>query len=263
MSALKYPEFILALSRETFLRLGIREGFNEQFAYDEFIELVQNGIVIRQRQHLDEMRPWGESHKGDRDYSQWLNYLTIENSDGTIHPYLRARTGNGETNLQGRGSIGAGGHTDLIDVAHHNSVIDLRETVLNNVVRELFEELQFFIDGQRIVTHTEEGVLLSTARTLSQLGRLYFEGIIFDNSDNVGRLHFAVALRFVLHPTVTIKGNEDGLDFIPAVRPQYLGSTYPDVTFENWSKLYAFHLCNADAPIPKNDLLRFLPGHVV
>lgn len=260
MSQYKYPEFILAIARDTFQAIGLREGFNEQFTFDEFISLVQAGVTIRQRNHLDESRHWGESHKGDRDYSQWLNYFVVENFDGTINPYLRSREGTGESDLQGRGSIGVGGHTDLIDVAHHKSVIDLRNTVLYNVVREFFEECAVYVNDIRVGL---SGDVLTDLNTLSHIATLHFEGILFDNSDPVGRLHFANCLRIKLKEGVTVTSGEEVIDFIPAVRVQDLGATYPNVTFENWSKEFAFHLCNAEAPNPKYNLLRFLPGMVV
>ena len=255
MSQYKYPEFIMALSRETFLQIGIREGFNPQFDFEEFLTLVQAGVVIRQRNHLDEYRPWGESHKGDRDYSQWLNYFVVENYDDTINPYLRSREGNGESDLQGRGSIGVGGHTDFVDIHSHQSVINLRQTVLANVAREFFEECAVFVNGVRAVStgNSREDIAL-----LASIATLHFEGIIFDNSDPVGRLHFAMALRIKLKQGVTVSSGEEVIDFIPPVRVQDLGATYDKVTFENWSKLYAFHLCNADAPNPKYDMLRYV-----
>jgi predicted NUDIX family phosphoesterase len=260
MSQYKYPEFILALSRETFLQIGIREGFNPQFNFEEFLTLVQSGVVIRQRNHLDEYRPWGESHKGDRDYSQWLNYFVVENYDDTINPYMRSREGNGESDLQGRGSIGVGGHTDFVDIVAHKSVIDLRQTVLHNVVREFFEECAVYVNGIRVGL---SGDVATDLQIFANIATLHFEGIIFDNSDPVGRLHFAMALRIKLKEGVTVSSGEEVIDFVPPVRIQDIGATYPNVTFESWSLLFAFHLCNADAPNPKYDLLRYLPGHVV
>lgn len=267
MSQYKYPEFILALSRDTMRNLVLQEGFNTQYTFDEFLVHVQSGVTIRQRNHLDEFKPWGENHKGDRNYSQWLNYFVVENHDGTINPYMRSREGTGESDLQGRGSIGVGGHTDFDDVQSYKSVIATRETVLRNVAREFFEECAVYVDGTMIVCKNAEGELLFEpdvlVRMLSNVAELYFEGILFDNSDNVGRLHFANALRLKLKEGVTVSSGEKVIDFVSPVRVQDLGATYDKVTFENWSKEFAFHLCNADAPNPKYNLLRFLPGTVV
>lgn len=260
MSQYKYPEFILAVARSTFRDIGIREGFNTHFSLEAFLLAVHTGLTIRQRSHLDESKHWGESHKGDRDYSQWLNYFVVENFDGTINPYLRSREGTGESDLQGRGSIGVGGHTDLIDIAHHASIIDMRTTILYNVVREFFEECAVFFKGERIKL---TGDMLTDLNIFASIASLYFEGVLFDNSDPVGRLHFANCLRVKLKEGVTVTSGEDVIDFIPPVRVQDLGATYPNVTFENWTKEFAFHLCNAEPVNPREDMLRYLPGHVV
>lgn len=267
MSQYKYPEFILAIARDTFRAMQLTEGFNTNYTFEEFLDIVQPGVTIRQRNHLDESKHWGESHKGDRDYGQWLNYFVVENHDDTINPYMRSREGNGESDLQGRGSIAPGGHTDFDDIHSHNSIINTRSTALYNVMREFFEECTVYINGVKFIAFENEGIegkerLIATVHDLARIANLYFEGILFDNSDAVGRLHFAVALRLKLKEGVTIGNREKALDFIPPVRVQDLGATYDKVTFENWSKLFAFHLCNADKPNPKYDLLRFLPGAV-
>jgi len=260
MSQYKYPEFILAVARTTFREIGIREGFNTHFSLEAFLMAVHTGLTIRQRNHLDESKHWGESHKGDRDYAQWLNYFVVENFDGTINPYLRSREGSGESDLQGRGSIGVGGHTDLVDVAHHGSVIDMRMTILYNVVREFFEECAVYVNGIRVGL---SGDLLTDLHTFSQIATLHFEGVIFDNSDQVGRLHFANCLRIKLKEGVTVTSGEEVIDFIPPVRVQDLGASYPNVTFENWTKEFAFHLCNAEPVNPRENMLSYLPGMVV
>lgn len=262
MSQYKYPEFILGVARETFRALQMGEGFNTNYTFEEFLDLVQTGLVIRQRNHLDESKHWGESHKGDRDVSQWLNYFVVENDDGTINPYLRSREGNGESDLQGRGSLGVGGHTDFADIRSYNSIINMRSTVLFNVAREFFEECAVYRDGVRIVTHDSKGNLIAGVELLSTICSLFFEGIIFDNSDPVGRLHFAMALRIKLNKGITVSSGEDVIDFIPPVRVQDLGATYDKVTFENWSKLFAFHLSSTDLPLPRYNLLRFANGVV-
>jgi len=249
---MKYPEFVLAISRDTLQKTGITQGFN-MIDWDYFLQTVQEGIAIRQRQNLDEAIHWGESYKGNRNYAQWLNYFVVENADNTINPYMRSRTGTGESDLQGRGSICPGGHMDFVDLAtnilangERGSVIDLGASVLENVMREAFEEMTFYVKGLPFPAFANEGTpeerLTATVEDLACLASLHFEGIIFDNGDNVGRLHIGVAMRLVLRTGVTIDNREDALDFIPAVDVEMLNITYPDVTFENWSQIFAKHL---------------------
>lgn len=249
---MKYPEFILAVSRDILQRVHLVEGFNV-VDLDSFLYAVQEGITIRQRQNLDEAKHWGESYKGNRDFAQWLNYFIVENHDGKINPYLRSRVGNGESDLQGRGSIGTGGHMDFIDVCtniqengERGSIIDMIASIVMNVMREFFEECTVFVNGVKFEAFEHEGTtaerMTANVYDLARFASLHFEGLIFDNSDNVGRLHLGVALRLKLKEGVTIGNREDALDFIPAVPVAELETAYPNVTFENWSKLFAGHL---------------------
>lgn len=279
---MKYPEFILAIQNRSLrellwannepLGVGVRtlqQGFNT-VDLDTFLRSVQGGLIVGQRENLDESTNWGESHKGNRDYRQWLNYVVIQNHDDTINPYMRARVGaaTGETDLHGRGSIAPGGHTDAVSIVFHDSVLDPMATLINNIVAELCEECAFFIDGERIATHRYEDVngvwerreLIATAATLKHFGQLYFEGVMFDNSDPVGRLHLAVSWRFKLYSNVHIEKNEDGVDFIPAVPVNELYTAYPGVTFENWSKIFAEHLLLNPVPNGHDELAAWVSG---
>jgi predicted NUDIX family phosphoesterase len=264
---MKYPEFILGIARDVLQRTGIQQGFNV-VDFAEFLHTVQEGIVIRQRQNLDEAVHWGESYKGNRDVGQWLNYFIVENHEGRniVNPYLRSREGNGESDLQGRGSLCPGGHMDFVDICTYilesgerGSVINMEASIIENVYREAFEEMTFFVDGVKFQAFVNEGTpeerLIATVQDFANLASLHFEGVIFDNSDNVGRLHIGVAMRLKLREGVTIGNREAALDFIPAVPLNDLSETYPHVTFENWSKIFAFHLVStADTPLSR-DLL--------
>lgn len=277
---MKYPEFILAIQNRYLQKLSwvnannqiatLQEGFNT-VDLDTFLRDVQGGLVIGQREDLDESKHWGESHKGNRDFRQWLNYVVIENADGTINPYMRAREGaaTGETDLHGRGSIAPGGHSDAAYIAFSaGSVLDSLYSALMNILHELCEECAFYIDNERIVTHRYEEVngvwkrreLIATLETLNLFGGLHFEGVMFDNSDNVGRLHLGVSWRFKLNVGVSVAQNEDGVDFIPPVKVNELFATYPHVRFENWSKIFAEHLLLNTEPAGGDVLASWLYG---
>jgi len=259
---MKYPEFIGAI-RRTVLRdipqLGMGQTGFVKVDWEQFSGLVRRGFIIGQREDLDESLHWGESFKGNRDYAQWLNYFTVEQA-GTPHylpelnAYMRAREGNGESDLQGKGSGMPGGHLDAVDVrylrdpvTHRNtSIPNLLETSLQNIMREAFEEMTFFVHGEKFSAYRAEGTakerLTATLDDLADLATLHFEGLIFDNSDNVGRLHLAIAWRLRLKDGVTVGNREKGVDFIPPVAAQKLYETYPGVKFENWTKLFVDHL---------------------
>lgn len=255
----KYPETILTFDREALRPLPIKEGFTPQseISLKAFIDSVWLAHCWRVRQDVDEKVNWGESYKGNRNVSQWLNYCTLEQSDERILPYMRSRDGGGESDLKGRGSIGAGGHTDFVDAVHDNSIIDLCGTAILNLARELWEECQFVKDGEKITLqtlqiedHVDANRIADGITTLQQavdflyaLGTLYHEGYLFDNSDNVGRLHMGVCWRLKLHQGITAVSREKGVDYIDPFYPSEVYTAYPNVTFENWSKLYLEHLC--------------------
>lgn len=258
---MKYPESIVAIRRKVLQdipQLGLGGKGFVKVDFQQFLNLTKRGLIIGQREDLDESLHWGESYKGNRDYAQWLNYFTVEQY-GTpafqpvLNPYMRAREGNGESDLQGRGSLCPGGHTDFLDVKTvinaggiPTSVIDAYATLLYNVMREAFEEMTWYVNGEKFIAWENEGTpaerLIATVHSLAHLASLHFEGLIFDATDNVGRLHVAVALRLRLRKGVTVGSREKGVDFIPPVALRDFDSVYPGVTLENWSKLFADHL---------------------
>lgn len=262
---MKYPESIGAI-RRTVLRdipaLGLGAKGFVKVDWEQFSQLVQRGFITGQREDLDESLHWGEEYKGNRDYAQWLNYFSVEQAGTPIYlpelnPYMRAREGNGESDLQGRGSCMPGGHLDAIDVRYRvingkqTSIPDLLKTSLQNIMREAFEEMTFFKDGEKFQAYANEGheqeYLAADLDDLATFATLHFEGIIFDNSDNVGRLHLAIAWRLRLREGVTVGNREKGVDFIPPVAAQKLYETYPGVKFENWTKLFVEHLNSLQA----------------
>lgn len=259
----KYPETILNIDRAALRPLPIKEGFTPQseISLQSFIAQVWISHSWRVRQDVDEKVNWGEAFKGNRDYLQWLNYCVLEQSDDRIIPYMRSRDGSGESDLKGRGSICPGGHTDFVDAVHSRSVIDLESTAILNLARELWEECQFTKDGKNITLQTlqilEDGSrsrLAEEINTLEQaleflqaLGTLHHEGYLFDNTDNVGRLHLGVCWRLRLHEGITAVSREKGVDFIDPVLPVNLAFAYPNVTFENWSKLYLEYLSDSES----------------
>jgi len=262
---MKYPEFIGAI-RRTVLRdipaLGMGQTGFVRVDWEQFSNLVQRGFITGQREDLDESRHWGEEYKGNRDYAQWLNYFSVESAGTPVHqpvlnPYMRAREGNGESDLQGRGSCMPGGHLDAIDVRYRRingqqtSIPDLLKTSLQNIMREAFEEMTFSKDGMKFQAYSkdEDGneYLDASLDDLAHFATLHFEGLIFDNSDPVGRLHLAIAWRLRLKDGVAVGNREKGVDFIAPVAAQKLYETYPGVTFENWTKLFVGHLNSLQA----------------
>lgn len=257
---------LIGAIRRTVLRdipqLGTGQGGFVRVDWEHFANTVMRGFIMGQREDLDESFNWGENFKGNRDYAQWLNYFSVEDGtapiyDTVLNPYMRAREGNGESDLHGRGSCMPGGHLDAIDLHYvringvRTSIPDLLKTSLYNIMREAFEEMTFVKDGEPFQAWEQNGLggeyLAADLSDLSNFATLHFEGIIFDNSDNVGRLHIAIAWRLRLRSGVTVTNREKGVDFIPAVYARDLYTAYPGVKFENWTRLFVEHLNSLQA----------------
>lgn len=263
VAALKNPEFIIAISNEHVKSL-YQEGFNKTGQDLEVLPRFLSGIAIRQRQWLDfvnnaqrdedfaplsnavtagkkptllesviaylkgKLKTWIFPYTtavGDANYRQLLPYVTIRDGD-LILPYLRGK-GVGENRLAGNASVGWGGHVDAIDtVMCGNSIIDVKATVMKNIMRELAEELRFFR-----VEHPEGDV------SLEEAGDIVFNGYINDNSNDVGRLHLGLSFDFKIKPGYSATSREAELRVLPWMSREALYAM-ADVVIENWSKLY-------------------------
>jgi predicted NUDIX family phosphoesterase len=231
-----YPQFLLAVANDH-VQAQYSEGFNSNLAIEKLAEL-QSGLVIRQRQWLDFVdntkRPEAQSstQQGDDRYRQVLPYVTVRNSQGLLLPYLRG-SAVGENRLAGNISVGFGGHVDLIDVVHRDSVINLLKTIELNISRELAEELIINRDGVRFGLCADIPVM--------EAGELRFNGLINDNSNEVGRLHLGFSFDYVLKPGYDATCREEELRVLPWCEDSKVFDM-PDTTVESWSSLYLSRL---------------------
>ncbi len=148
----KHPQFVLAVDNAYFSNsiclppsgegwplLAFADSVNV-YSYDHFVQDVVSQLVICEREMLDNsiciedstVSPSDTLPRGNPYYRQVLPYVVARQKqpDGSYVYYRYRRTkGVGESRLAGNGSIGYGGHVDLADIVHHNSVIDLPETL--------------------------------------------------------------------------------------------------------------------------------------
>ena len=104
---------------------------------DPFEALNSEDVVIGFRPNLEELDP-REVMQGGKATLQLIPYILIR--DGEEHlVYVRPAAGN-ETRLHGKVSIGLGGHVDIEDVIHKDSVLDLKGTIKLAGTREVEEE---------------------------------------------------------------------------------------------------------------------------
>lgn len=204
----KKPEFILAVHNSGLVE-QLQQGMN-RIGFDQFAVEVQSLVTIREREHLET----------DENYRQVIPYVMLAVQDGVeakFIPFARTEV-SGEEKLRGNVSIGFGGHVDLADVIHHESVLDMMQTVGAAVTRELQEEVNF--------SHgTGEHVDMP----------MFDNGILIDNANSVGRVHLGVVLTCMLPEGTVVTANEDALEVLPPMTAkQLLDSGLP---LENWSRI--------------------------
>lgn len=234
-----YPQFILAMQADAFKNYEVSEdvpGLVTEIDRDEFLTTHQGLLAIRQRQHLDHSGGYGQAQaeyqersnpwQGDRGYRQLLSYRVLgwKTADGIKLSAYRRGGGGGEARLSGKISVGYGGHIDLADVVHVNSVIDLKKTVDLGCARELDEEVEIFDEDDEMIT-------------AAQLSDPELLGLILDNSDDVGHLHAGLLEIQWLEEGDRVKANvEDGLEDLEVFTLEELLES--DQT-ESWSRIAA------------------------
>lgn len=220
---MKYPQAILTVASNM---IGSANSpwliFENRISLEEFVLRAEASLFLGRREELE----------SDDRYRQLLPYVAIiiEGQDDGFDEvvfYQRVK-GHGEQRLGGKHSIGFGGHIDLEDIKHTNSVIDLRETILSNLKRELNEEL--VLDGE--IDNWADSRLVWE-----------FRGLINDLSDNVGRHHLGIAFVVRIPADHVVRSNEIGNVLVGNYEPNDLmnGAKY-SFEMENWTKIFLRHL---------------------
>lgn len=203
------PQFIIGVKNDTLTSIGLKEGISP-VDVSQIAHLLAPGIVIGQREAL-------ETDESVRQIIPGLIISQFDESAGVMKyvPYRRTKLV-GESRLAGKVSVMFGGHIDLGDVIHHESVINLVATIGQAVGREVQEEVRFSgMDG-------EDLALMSV-------------GLLLDNSDPVGRVHMSVIMNAQLPAGATAVCAEEELETMaPMTADELLNSGLP---LENWTRM--------------------------
>jgi len=218
----KHPQFILAIDNTFFT---CRDAFSETFAHydlERFFEEVQSYIVVRERENL-EKNPM---------YRQVLPYIVVSQvgDDGvTRYSSYRRTSGVGESRLAGNVSIGYGGHIDMMDIyINDKSVIELRDTIFQSVLRELGEEIHLSVDGVKLMEDEVQQVFRGSGLTMGT------KNFILDNSNEVGTVHVGVVFFLQIDNRFTIESGEDELVNMPLLTAKELHES--EHHKENWTQ---------------------------
>lgn len=146
-----------------------------------------------------------ETAEKDPTHKQVIPYCMLGKTDGTIFVYQRTKK-SGEKRLHGNYSLGIGGHINPSDAKNGNSY-------LVGMERELDEEVSI---SERFISN-------------------FIRGVLYDDSNEVGRVHFGVVHHYTFPAYTNIELKEDALtkgEFwtISEIRANI-------AAFENWSQL--------------------------
>ncbi len=206
----KYNSHILAITAEAATRISGAEGYVSLHLRDGIvrdIDIDVDDIWIGSRNILEK----------DSSFKQVLPYTIIE-QDGKFLTYQRTPKG-GESRLHGNYSIGFGGHIDIGDLMRHgNDVLDFWGTIAESSIRELYEELALDVG----------------------LYWMKIEGIINDNSNDVGKVHLGFVYRVVLPSDYVVHSPEDQINLQGFKTIEELVAERD--LYENWSALIIDHL---------------------
>lgn len=146
--------------------------------------------------------------------------------------YQRTPLG-GESRLFKDHSIGPGGHVDGEDCAYTEDGLDYMTTIRNNMLREAKEELSWFANS-----YLGEGVEFDTDTLRTMLENAQPVGWLYDNSNDVGKVHLGIVYEVELPATVYAEIREvqnvfKGYKTLAELRADIANG----VSYENWSKL--------------------------
>lgn len=204
------PQFIIGVKTKTMREdIGLKNGMSP-VDIQQIVHLVQPGVVIGQRDALE----------ADESVLQIIPGLVLSQFDTSAGvmkyvPFRRTKLV-GESRLAGNVSVMFGGHIDLGDVIHHESVINLVPTIGQAIGREIQEEVVFSgMDGNDL--------------------SMFSVGVLLDDSDSVGRVHMGVIMNAQLPEGATALCAEEELESMaPMSARELLDSGLP---LENWTRI--------------------------
>ncbi len=209
---MKHPQYILAFDKEAFGKdIATSDGF-VPMSLGSFVERAQRSLFVGRRHELETNERFG----------QFLPYIMLRQR-GRTFVYNRTKLV-GEERLAGLSSVGIGGHVDLADVCESKSIIDFMGTMAVAVSRELTEEILFVDDmGHQwtVARLRAEGVHFVPQ----------FIGIINDQSNEVGRVHYGAVFVLEVPPEYKPICAEPELETVGMM------DVFDERKFESWSEI--------------------------
>ncbi len=202
----KCSKLILSIPRSGAPEL--KTGFNE-FSLDGALmaSLYEAGAWFGPRAELEK----------NENYLQIIPYNVLIR-DGQVVRYRRTTSG-GEDRLHDKFSIGIGGHIDLADAQEDDGRFSFEETIKIAALREIDEEFT--------------GMRATLVRWC---------GLLFDDSNEVGRVHLGVVGIWQIEGDSEVQSGEDAIANVDT--PLVSGLDPNDPSWETWSALLIPYIQN-------------------
>lgn len=179
------------------------------------IEFLEKGnLWLGFRPHLETLDPI-HNELDKKAILQIIPYVIIKHEDKILF-YVRPNVGN-EERLHGKVSAGIGGHIDLADIVHEDSVISLHATMAAACVREIEEEIKLKVDAEKI----------------------NWSGLIYRDDGSVDRVHVGVVAEIEIDDAILaqIQSTEE-IGEIRFINPSNLQTYMAQYAVEAWTKAY-------------------------
>ena len=169
------------------------------YDFDSFYWFLDQNATYRPRNEMENDERW----------KQIIPYVLVR-YNGNYLAYHRTKMA-GEKRLQGKMSIGIGGHVES----------DRDGSMMVGMKNEILEELAL------------------PSNPYSWESRLAFSGILWENLSEVGRVHTGVVFVLTLNPEMSVPQSKDpALDIDNWYKPQHLMEKLKSgAKFEHWSEI--------------------------
>lgn len=157
------------------------------------------------------------------EYKQLIPYISfVDDVNKKVYTFQRSSSSSyKEEKLRGKYSVGIGGHIDEEDVSYNdNGIIDLEKTLLNNIQREVNEEIELKFSSTENRFQAKPVML----------------GFINDDSNTVGKMHLGISyivftnMDIIKKDSEILNGEWVSVDCIDNLMKSTL------FEFETWSK---------------------------
>ena len=238
---MKHPQYIIAADAKIFDTTELDQCGITAIDAVQFFEHVQGHVVLRRRHELDQpdtVLP----------YRQFLPYDIFSRIGRDFKRSFfayRRKPSAGEPELHGKVSIGIGGHVDAVNaVWFDDGSLDLVTTLAKSSLGEKVEELDILIGDIKVPEIHKKEMFPQWAPKLVDT-----VSILLDNSDNVGKRHFAIVSNNIVPEGTVLACAEDELETLGFLTHEELTATTeagePVYNLEGWTKICLEHFRKA------------------